>query len=58
MLRVKAIITKDPLNSPYVDNQLFFCYHDLPPLDLNESKLKEMEEAQTNFLLDLKPRDL
>ncbi len=58
MLRVKAVISKDPLNSPYVDNQIFMCYHDLPSLDLNDSKLKEMEEAQTKFLIDLNPRDI
>ncbi len=58
MLRVKGVISKDPFHSPYVDAQIFLCYHDLPPLNLSESKLKEMEDAQTQFLMDLNPREL
>ena len=54
MLRVKAVITKDLFNSPYVDAQIYMAYHDVPTVDLNESKLKELEEAQEAFLVDLK----
>ena len=58
MLRVKGVISKDPFHSPYVDAQIFLCSHDLPPLNLSESKLKEMEDAQTQFLMNLNPREL
>ena len=45
MFRVKAVINQDILNSPYVDSQIYFCYHDVPAVDLGESQLQRIEEA-------------
>jgi hypothetical protein len=52
-LRVKAVVSEDQFNSPYVDNQIFFCYHDVPALDLNESQLKQIESVQEQYLKDM-----
>jgi len=57
LLRVKGVITKDSFNSPYVDCQIRFCNHDVPAMNLGESQLKNMEEAQEVFVKQMAAED-
>ncbi|CDW71066.1 UNKNOWN [Stylonychia lemnae] len=50
ILRVKALVNNDTLNSPYVDQQLFFCNHEVPDIDMNESQMKNIGEMHRNYV--------
>ncbi len=43
MLKMQAVISKNESESPYVDSQIHFCYHDLPD-QLQEKEIYNLVE--------------
>jgi hypothetical protein len=37
ILRVKPVVNKDLQYSPYIDQQIYLCHHELPEVDFDES---------------------
>eukprot|EP00347_Sterkiella_histriomuscorum_P009509 403340939 len=50
ILRVRAMVNKDIVSSPYIDQQIFFCYHEVPNFEMDESQMKNIAEMHRNYV--------